>query len=94
MLNFNNMNNVEDAHEFLEDPNVMNDFREGEETQNLKDYLLALKACNGKLFIAIEKGSGKMSDSLLVIVAPKEKLAARKWIHAVCGKEATVKDKK
>ena len=34
-----------------------------------------------------------MRDSLLVIVAIKEKVTARKWKSTMCGKEVIVKDK-
>ena len=34
-----------------------------------------------------------MRDIFLVIVSPKEKGAAKKWMPTVCGKDVTVKDK-
>ena len=61
--------------------------------QNVEDYLLGLAVNYRKLFTAVEKGSRKTSDSLLVMVVPKEKLAGRKWMSAVCGKEVTAQEK-
>ena len=71
----------------------MDSFIVGNEIQNVKDHLLALRVEYMKLHVAIEKGSRKISDSLLVTVLPKEKLVARKWMSKMSRKEVTVKDK-
>ena len=92
-LCFNNMKNAEARHEALEDIHVMDNFMVGNETQNVNDYLLALVAEDMTLFAAVEQGSRKMSTSLIVIVVPKAKLAARKWMFTICGKEVTATDK-
>ena len=60
---------------------------------NVKDYLLTLIVDDMRLFLAVEQGSGKTSDSLLVIVAPKAKGEAKKWMSIACGKEVKVKYK-
>ena len=44
-------------------------------------------------FVVIEQGSQKMRDSLLVIVSPKTKGMAKKWMPKVCGEDVKVKDK-
>ena len=59
----------------------------------MKHYSLVLKEEHMRLFLVVEQSSGKMTDSLLVMVLPKAKLEARKWISAVLGKEVTAKDK-
>ena len=89
---FSKMKNAEARHEFLEDAHVVDNFIVGDNMQNLKDYLLALIVEDVKLFVAVEQGSGKMSDSLIVIVVPTEKLGTKKRMSTVCRKEVTVKD--
>ena len=44
------------------------------------------------LSVAIEQGSKKMSDSVLVIVVPKANTVDRRWTSTLRRKEATVKD--
>ena len=56
---FNNVKNVEAKHEFLEDIHVIDDFMVGNEMQNVKYYLLASTVEDMRLFVAVEKGSGK-----------------------------------
>ena len=58
-LHFNNMKNVEARYEVLENMNVMENFTVGDKTHNVKDYLLNLIADDMRLFVAVEKGSGK-----------------------------------
>ena len=53
-LHFNNKKNTEDRCEVLEDIDVMDKFIVGDETQNVKDYLLALIAEDMRLFAAVE----------------------------------------
>ena len=50
----------------------------GNVTQNMKEYLLDLKVDGVTLFIAIEQGGEKMSESVLVIMLPEDKVASRK----------------
>ena len=92
-LYFNNVKNAEARHEVLEDTHAMDNFALVNETKNVKDYLLALIVEDMKLFSAFEQGSGEMSDSLIVIVVPKDKVAASNWMSALCRKEVKVKDK-
>ena len=73
--------------------NVMENFIVGDETHDVKDFLLTLIVDGMRLFVAVEQGRGKMIDSLLVIVAPKAKVVVKKWISTVCGKEVIAKDK-
>ena len=65
-------------YEALENIDLMENFTVGNETQNVKDYLLDLKVDEMTLFIAIEQGGWKMSESMLVMVLSKAKVAARK----------------
>jgi len=65
-------------YEALENIDLMENFTVGNETQNVKDYLLDLKVDDMTLFIAIEQGGWKMSESMLVMVLSKAKVAARK----------------
>ena len=76
-LHFNNMKNVEARYEVLENMNVLDNVMVGCETHNVKDYLLGLEVEDTRLFTAVEQGSGKMRDSMLVMVVPKAKVAAR-----------------
>ena len=71
----------------------MDNFTVGNVTQNLNEYLLDLKVDYMTLSIAAEQGGGKTSESVLVMVFPKAKVASRKWIHAEHGREVIVKDK-
>ena len=65
-------------YEALENIDLMENFTVGNETQNVKDYLLDLKVDDMTLFIAIEQGGWKMSESMLVMVLSKAKVATRK----------------
>jgi len=65
-------------YEALENIDLMENFTVGNETQNVKGYLLDLKVDEMTLFIAIEQGGWKMSESMLVMVLSKAKVAARK----------------
>ena len=71
----------------------MENFIAGDKMHKVKDYLLTLIVDDVRLFVAVEKGSEKMSDILLMMLAPKQKLVIRKWTSTVCGKEVIVKDK-
>ena len=92
-LNFNNMKNVEERYDVSEDVHVMDDFAVGNEIQKVKDYLLSLTVEDMRLFVAVEQGSRKMSESVLVSVGPKAKAVARSWTSILHRKEATIKDK-
>ena len=93
-LHFNNTKNLEARYELSDDIQVMDKFIVRNETHNEKDYLLDLKLDNMRLFIATEQGGGKMSENVMVIVFPKAKVAAMKWISTMCGREIQVKDKR
>ena len=77
-LHFNNMKNIEVRYEALEDYHVLEIFTVGNVTQNLKDYLLDLKVDGMSLFIAVKKGGGKRSESVLVIMFPEAKVSIKK----------------
>ena len=77
-LNFNNMKNVEARSKALDDIQVMDNFIVGNETHRIKDYLLYLKVDNMRIFIAVQQGGGKIIKSVMVMVLPKAKVAARK----------------
>ena len=81
------MKNVEARYDLLDNIQVMDNFIVGNNTHNAKDYSLDLKADNMRLFISAEKGGGKMNDNVMAIVLPKAKVAARKWISIVYGRE-------
>ena len=80
------MKNIEARYELLEKLNVMENFIVDEELHNVKDYVLALIIDEMGLFVVLEQGSGKMRDSLLVIVLPKAKGLAKKWMFIVYRK--------
>ena len=92
-LYVNKMKNVEDRYKVLENMNVMENFIVGGENHNVIDHLLNLIVDDKRLFVAVDQGSSKMRDRLLVIVAPKSKVMARKWMSPVCGREAIEKEK-
>ena len=52
---------------------MIENFIVGEELHNVKDFLLTLIVDEMRLFVTLEEGSGKMRDSLLVMVLLKEK---------------------
>ena len=46
-----------------------------------------------RMFVAIEQGEGKMSESVLLMVLPKDKVAEKNWMSTVHGREVKEKDK-
>ena len=75
---FNDVNNVESRHEVLECTHAIDSFLVVSETKKFKDYSLSLTVEGVRLFVAVEKVSWKINESLLVMVLPKVKLVARK----------------
>ena len=47
---------------------------------DVKRFLLEQKVNNSKLFIAVEQGAGKSSNNVQIMLNPKVKNIARKWI--------------
>ena len=87
------MKNVEARYEELENIVMMDNLTVENLTQNVKCYLQDLKVDDMTLFIAVEQGGWKMSESVQVIVLKKAKVAARKWMHSEHGRDVKVKDK-
>ena len=72
---------------------MLGNFSVGHATQNVKYYLINLKVDGMRLFIAVEKGGGKMSESVIAMVFTKAKVASRKCMSIVRGREVKSKDK-
>ena len=92
-LHFNNMKNIAGRYEALFDINAMDRVQVGNKTCTVKDYLMELKSVDSKLFAAAEQGSGNMENNMLVIITPKLKVVARKWISTKHGIELKVEGK-
>ena len=44
------------------------------------------------MFITVEKGGGKYSNDIIIIISPKSKLAVRKWVYKHYGKTVLIEN--
>ena len=93
ILHSNNLVNIDVKYEVLENINVHDVVIEQGKNRWLQEYLLNIKFKGNRLFATVEKGRGKYSNNVIVIVSPKAKLLACKWIAQYYGKSIKIERK-
>ena len=80
---YNEMVNVKSSFEILYNANLEDDVTHEGKTKALEDLLIKQEKNGDKLFITMEQGSGVASSNIQVILNPKLKYKARKWLVEV-----------
>ena len=79
-MHYNDMINIKTRYETLFDVNVEDETKFENKPWKLKDLLLNQKVNDSKLFTAVEQGAGKAFQNVHIMLNPKVKNIAIKWI--------------
>ena len=76
----NEMVNIKSRYETLYDTNIDDEVFQGTERKTLEEIILNIKHGQHNLFMAIEQGVGKQEKDINVVLNPRVKEQARRWL--------------